>query len=148
MIYIFITVVVLVISLIIYIEKQERLKRKELERKRLEAEQLRIKKEEELAELHINQKSELYPLFSKIDEFNKAFSVFIESPKFISNYDLYKFKEIHNPLSKKTNNSETSTCKVFEIIYKAVKEVFITPLSILLICEMQKIENPTGFLNL
>lgn len=108
MIYIFITVVVLVISLIIYIEKQERLKRKELERKRLEAEQLRIKKEEELAELHINQKSEL------------------------------------NPLSKKTNNSETSTCKVFEIIYKAVKEVFITPLSILLICEMQKIENPTG----
>ena len=112
MIYIFITVVVLVISLIIYIEKQERLKRKELERKRLEAEQLRIKKEEELAELHINQNSEL------------------------------------NPLSKKTNNSETSTCKVFEIIYKAVKEVFITPLSILLICEMQKIENPTGFLNL
>lgn len=106
MIYIFITVVVLVISLIIYIEKQERLKRKELERKRLEAEQLRIKKEEELAELHINQKSELDPLFSKIDEYNKALSVFIESPKFISNYDLYKFKEIHNPLSKKINTLE------------------------------------------
>ena len=84
MIYIFITVVVLVISLIIYIEKQERLKRKELERKRLEAEQLRIKKEEELAELHINQKSELNPLFSKIDEYNKALSVFNS----ISNYFL------------------------------------------------------------
>ena len=122
MIYIFITVVVLVISLIIYIEKQERLKRKELERKRLEAEQLRIKKEEELAELHINQKNELYPLFSKIDEFNKAFSVFIESPKFISNYDLYKFKEIHNPLSKKINILEYKHLPNFDKEIKTINQ--------------------------
>lgn len=122
MIYIFITVVVLVISLIIYIEKQERLKRKELERKRLEAKQLRIKKEEELAELHINQKSELDPLFSKIDEYNKALSVFIESPKFISNYDLYKFKEIHNPLSKKINTLEYKHLPNFDKEIKTINQ--------------------------
>lgn len=122
MIYIFITVVVLAISLIIYIEKQERLKRKELERKRLEAEQLRVKKEEELAELHINQKSELNPLFSKIDEYNKALSVFIESPKFISNYDLYKFKEIHNPLSKKINTLEYKHLPNFDKEIKTINQ--------------------------
>jgi regulatory protein YycI of two-component signal transduction system YycFG len=88
MVFIFITIVILVVALIIYIEKQARLKREELERKRIEAEELRLKKIAELAELHKNQKSKLNPIFSKIDDYNKALSFFIESPKFISNYDL------------------------------------------------------------
>ncbi|MCB6088190.1 hypothetical protein [Flavobacterium psychrophilum] len=44
MVFIFITVVILVVALIIYFEKQARLKREELERKRIEAEELRLKR--------------------------------------------------------------------------------------------------------
>lgn len=96
MIYIFITVVVLVISLIIYIEKQERLKRKELERKRIEAEKLRLKK-------IANQKSELNPFFNEIDDYYKELSNFKDKPKYISNYELYQFKELHKSLFEKFN---------------------------------------------
>ena len=96
MIYIFITVVVLVISLIIYIEKQERLKRKELERKRIEAEKLRLKK-------IANQKSELHPVFNEIDDYYKELSDFKDKPKYISNYELYQFKELHKSLFEKFN---------------------------------------------
>ncbi len=99
MIYIFITVVVLVISLIIYIEKQERLKRKELERKRIEAEKLRLKN-------IANQKSDLYPFFTKIENYYKALSDFKDKPKYISNYDLYQFKELHKSLLEKFNELE------------------------------------------
>lgn len=96
MIYIFITVVVLVICLIIYIEKQERLKRKELERKRIEAEKLRLKK-------IADQKSELNPFFNDIDDYYKELSGFKNKPKYISNYELYQFKELHKSLFEKFN---------------------------------------------
>ena len=112
MIYIFITVVVLVISLIIYIEKQERLKRKELERKRLEAKQLRIKKEEELAEklknsekgTHLYQKTgiPIHPFspMTKIAWF-KEFDdeIFSKTYKFISIKEyVFKVKEYMDEL--------------------------------------------------
>ncbi|EKT4499457.1 UvrD-helicase domain-containing protein [Flavobacterium psychrophilum] len=122
MVFIFITVVILVVALIIYFEKQARLKREELERKRIEAEELRLKKIAELAELHKNQKSKLNPIFSKIDDYNKSLSFFIESPKFISNYDLYKFKDIHNPLSKKLNTLEYKHLPNFEKEIKTINQ--------------------------
>lgn len=120
MVFIFITVVV--VGLFIYYEKHTGLKREELERKRIEAEKSRLKNIAELAELHKNQKSKLNPFFSKIEEYNKALSVFIESPKFISNYDLFKFKEIQNPLTKKIINLEYKHLPDFDKEIKTVNQ--------------------------
>ncbi|MBG6111677.1 DNA helicase-4 [Flavobacterium sp. CG_9.10] len=104
MIFIFIIVVILVVTLIIYIVREARLKSEELERKRIAAENLRLKKIAELAELHKNKKNKLNPLLLKIEDYNNALSLFIENPKFISNYDLFIFKEFHNPLYKSINS--------------------------------------------
>ena len=70
------------------------LKKEELERRRIEAEELRLKNIAELAELHKNQRKNINPFFSKIDHYNKTLTIFFDSPKFISNYDLFKFKEL------------------------------------------------------
>lgn len=90
MVFIFITVVVLVVGLIIYFESQAGLKREELERKKIEAENLKLKN---IAELN--------PFFTEIDDYYKALSDFIDKSKYISNYDLYQFKELHKSLFEK-----------------------------------------------
>lgn len=95
MVFIFITVVVLVVGLIINIE-----------RKRIETEKLRLKKIAELAEVDNNKKNELKAIFNEIDDYYKSLSDFKDKPKYISNYDLYQFKELHKLLLEKFNEPE------------------------------------------
>lgn len=118
--YLIITVILIVISLFFYNEKQKRLKKEELERKRIEDERLRIEREKELAELHKSQKHEINPLLFKIADFNKALSAFMDNSKYISNYDLFKFKELHNTLFEKISTLEYKHLTDFDTEVKTV----------------------------
>ena len=112
--YLIITVILIAIILFFYNEKQKRLKKEELERRRIEAEELRLKNIAELAELHKNQRKNINPFFSKIDHYNKTLTIFFDSPKFISNYDLFKFKELHISLYKKIKALEYKHLPYFD----------------------------------
>lgn len=120
--YLIITVILIAIILFFYNEKQKRLKKEELERRRIEAEELRLKNIAELAELHKNQRKNINPFFSKIDHYNKTLTIFFDSPKFISNYDLFKFKELHISLYKKIKALEYKHLPYFDKEAKTINQ--------------------------
>jgi hypothetical protein len=58
------------------------------------------------AEVDNNKKNELKAIFNEIDDYYKSLSDFKDKPKYISNYDLYQFKELHKLLLEKFNEPE------------------------------------------
>lgn len=75
--------------------KKLRLKKEEEERIRLEIER---KKREELDKLHSQQKKDIQPYLSQIIEFDNLFEEFKSKKKYLSNFEIFNFKEKTNPL--------------------------------------------------
>lgn len=75
--------------------KKLRLKKEEEERIRLEIER---KKRKELDKLHSQQKKDIQPYLSQIIEFDNLFEEFKSKKKYLSNFEIFNFKEKTNPL--------------------------------------------------
>jgi len=92
--YIIISIIFLA-GIIFYLNhrKKIRLKREEEERIRLETER---RKREELDKLHNQQRKEIQPYLSQIIEFDNLFEEFKSQNKYLSNFELFNFKEVVN----------------------------------------------------
>lgn len=100
-IYIIISVLIIVFILFKYFQVQ---KRKRLEEQKRIEEELRRKRE--LDELHNKQRKELLPIVSEIEEFNKIYNEFVNQSKFLSNLDLFNFRNENQGLLKKIKNKD------------------------------------------
>lgn len=128
----FIIITILLVAIILYhiYKKKLRLKREEEERQHIAEEKKRI---EELALLHDRQRKELTPFLDKIAEFNELFEKFKSQPKYLSNFEIFNFKqqtehyynEIKSREYKHLPNFETSIKKInsFKHTYERIVSI-------------------------
>lgn len=85
-------VIVLFVGIILNVNhrKKLRLKREEEERLRLETER---RKREELEKLHDKQRKDISPFLSQLSEFEKQFEEFKSNQKFLSHFEVFRFRE-------------------------------------------------------
>ncbi|MBV6462182.1 MAG: ATP-dependent DNA helicase Rep [Flavobacteriales bacterium] len=103
--------------------KKLRLKREEEERIRLEIER---KKREELDKLYNQQKKDIQPYLSQIIEFDNHFEEFKSQKKYLSNFDIFHFKEKNQLLFDTINRKNYTHLPNFETEIKQINSFINT----------------------
>ena len=121
--YIIISIIFLA-GIIFYLNhrKKIRLKREEEERIRLETER---RKREELDKLHNQQRKEIQPYLSQIIEFDNLFEEFKSQNKYLSNFELFNFKEVTKHLFNSIKSKKyTSVVRDFLLPHDITIRIF------------------------
>lgn len=122
--YIIISIIFLA-GIIFYLNhrKKIRLKREEEERIRLETER---RKREELDKLHNQQRKEIQPYLSQIIELDNLFEEFKSQNKYLSNFELFNFKEVTKHLFNSIKSKKYTHLPNFETEIKKINSFINT----------------------